>query len=358
MRIAVAMSGGVDSAVAAMLLHRDGHEVVGMSMHLYNLDLPDTHKFDTCCSLEDLAQARRVADDLGFPHFTVDYSVDFADAVVRPFVEAYASGETPNPCVWCNDRVKFRPLWEHARRLGCTHLATGHYARLEQTPEGPRLRRARDARKDQTYFLFSLDREQLSRTLFPLGELTKDEVRRLADEAGVRVARKPESQDICFIPDRDLRRFLSAEIPLAAHRPGRIVDQSGRELGRHDGIHRYTVGQRRGLGVAAAEPLYVGELRPDTAEVVVVSRDQLGRRHAGLRDVRWIDDAPTTPRMLDVQVRYRSRARPAIVTPMPDGTATIDFEGAGEVLSPGQAAVFYDGDTLLGGGWIAAGTIA
>ncbi len=355
MRIAVAMSGGVDSAVAALLLHRAGHEVVGMSMHLYNLDLPDTHKFDTCCSLEDLDQARRVADDLGFPHYVVDYTVNFADDVVRPFVAAYAAGETPNPCVWCNDRVKFRPLWEHARRLGCTHLATGHYARILQGPKGPELRRARDERKDQSYFLFSLDAEQLAHTLFPLGDLTKDEVRTIASEAGIRVARKPESQDICFIPDGDLQGFLAAEIPPADRRPGRIVDEAGQEIGQHEGIHRFTVGQRRGLGIAAPEPLYVGEVRPQSAEVVAVSRDRLTRREARLRDVRWIGAAPAAPFPAEVQVRYRSRPQPAEVVPTGPSSADLRFLGRGEVISPGQAAVFYRGDEVLGGGWIGTG---
>lgn len=358
MRIAVAMSGGVDSAVAALLLHRAGHEVVGMSMHLYNLDLPDTHKFDTCCSLEDLDQARRVADDLGFPHFVVDYTVDFAASVVRPFIEAYAAGETPNPCVWCNDRVKFRPLWEHAQRLGCSHLATGHYARIEQGPDGPRLRRARDERKDQSYFLFSLDPGQLARTLFPLGDLTKDEVRALAREAGLRVAGKPESQDICFIPDGDLQGFLAAEIPVAAHRPGRIVDEAGQELGHHDGIHRFTVGQRRGLGIAAPEPLYVGEVRRATAEVVAVPRERLPRPAARLRDVRWLGPVPVDAVAAEVQVRYRCRPQPAEVVPMEGGRAEVRFQGDGEVLSPGQAAVFFRGDEVLGGGWIDGGTPA
>lgn len=351
MRVAVAMSGGVDSAVAALLLHRAGVEVVGMSMHLYNLDLPDTHKFDTCCSLEDLDQARRVADDLGFPHFTVDYTVSFEEQVVRPFVEAYAAGETPNPCVWCNDRVKFRPLWEHARRLGCTHLATGHYARIEQTDRGPRLRRAADRQKDQTYFLFSLDAEQMTRTLFPLGDLTKTEVRDLAEAAGIRVARKPESQDICFIPDGDLRGFLDGEI--AGTRPGAVVDAGGRELGRHEGFHAYTVGQRRGLGVAAGEPLYVTEIRPDVAEVVVGPREQLMRSGARLRDVRWLHGRPEAPFEASVQLRYRARPIPARIEPTAAG-ADVRFSAGRDVVSPGQAAVFYADDEVLGGGWIDA----
>ena len=350
-RVAVAMSGGVDSSVAAYLLHRQGYDVVGMSMHLYNLDLPDTTKFDTCCSLEDLDQARRVADDLGFPHFIVDYTVSFEKAVVKPFIASYAAGETPNPCVWCNDRVKFQPLLEHAAKLGCQYLATGHYAKVEHRPDGSvALLRPKDRHKDQTYFLFSLGAEQLRKTLFPLGDLTKDDVRAIALEAGMVNAKKPESQDICFIPDGDVGKFLEAEI--ADVRPGKIVDTGGNVVGDHPGIHRYTIGQRRGLGIAAPEPLYVSEIRPDRDEVVVGPRDDLRRRGLFVRDVRWVGDRPGGDVDAEVQVRYRSR--PAAATIVPHGaSAEVRFApGVSEVVSPGQAVVFYRGDEVLGGGWI------
>ncbi len=354
MRVAVAMSGGVDSSVAAYLLHKQGVEVVGMSMHLYNLDLPDTAKFDTCCSLADLDQARRVADDLGFAHFTVDYTVSFEEEVVRPFIDQYARGQTPNPCVRCNDRVKFRPLLEHAARLGCTHLATGHYAKVchDQNGRGA-LYRPVDQRKDQTYFLFSLDAEQLGRTLFPLGDMTKDEVRDVARAAGMVNANKPESQDICFIPDGDIVKFLDDEIAHA--KPGRILDSSGQQLGTHAGIHRYTVGQRRGLGVSSTAPLYVSQINGETGDLVVTDRDGLFRHCADIEDVRWIDGEPRQAITADVQVRYRSRPLPARIEPN-GNRARIRFSGdTGEVISPGQAAVFYDGDRVLGGGWICSG---
>lgn len=352
-RVAVAMSGGVDSSVAAYLLQRQGYEVVGLSMHLYNLDLPDTHKFDTCCSLDDLDQARRVAEDLGFAHFVVDYTVPFADHVVKPFVAAYAAGETPNPCVWCNDRVKFRPLFAHAARLGCDYLATGHYARIDRSGSVPRLRRAVDARKDQSYFLFSLSSAQLSRTLFPLGELTKEEVRAIAAAAGLATAHKSESQDICFIPDGDVVAFLETQLEPEARVAGAIIDSDGVCLGEHAGIHRFTVGQRRGLGIAAERPLYVQEIRAQSGDVVVVPRERLLRPGLIARDVRWVHAAPTTPVTAAVQVRSRSRAVAATIDPRGD-RAEVRFHGPGEVVSPGQAAVFYAGDEVLGGGWIAA----
>lgn len=353
MRVAVAMSGGVDSSVAALLLHEQGVEVVGMSMHLYNLDLPDTAKFDTCCSLEDLDQARRVAEDVGFPHYVVDYTVGFEEAVVRPFIEAYASGLTPNPCVWCNDRVKFQPLLEHAQKLGCTHLATGHYARIVEHAGRLELRRPADRQKDQTYFLFSLDESQLAQTLFPLGDLTKAQVRERAKAAGLVTAGKPESQDICFIPDGDIVNFLEAEIETTT--PGRIIRRDGEVLGEHEGIHRYTIGQRRGLGVSYAEPLYVSELRPDSGDVVVSTRDELGRDGARVGDVRWVNGRPDGPVSCAVQVRYRSRPVPATVEPVGERAMVWFEDGLTEVVSPGQACVFYDGDRVLGGGWIEAG---
>lgn len=341
-RIAVGLSGGVDSAVAAALLAEEGWEVVGLTLKVWEAS--------RCCSLEDAEDARRVARHLGVPLYVLDAHGVFEAEVVAPFAAAYGRGLTPNPCVVCNRRVKFGWLWERARALGCEALATGHYARLEGPPGGRRLRRGADRGKDQSYFLVPEDPAVLDRLVFPLGGKTKAQVRRAAAERGLPVAGKAESQDVCFLPPGGLGAFLEERI---GSRPGEIVDPQGRVLGQHRGVHAYTVGQRRGLGVAGREPLYVLAVEPESARVVAgPRRDALA---AGLRTTApsWMVPPPAPPTAWECAVQIRSTARevPCRVEPQAEGLR-VTFAAPQFGVAPGQLAVFYQGDLVLGAAWI------
>ncbi|HEX8720268.1 MAG TPA: tRNA 2-thiouridine(34) synthase MnmA [Pyrinomonadaceae bacterium] len=366
MKIAVAMSGGVDSSAAAALLKGAGHELVGFTMQLWNqrrgLSVGEDGEPlpSRCCSLDDVYDARRVAEDLGFPFYVLNLERDFERDVVEPFVRSYLEGETPIPCVACNSRLKFAALDRTALSVGCEKVATGHYARVrfDGAANRHRLLRGLDARKDQSYFLWELTQEQLSRTLFPLGEMTKDEVREAARRAGLYVAGKRESQEICFVPDGDyagfIERYLEAE-GREAERParGEIVDTEGRAVGAHEGVHRYTVGQRRGLGVSRQLPLYVVRVEPEANRVVVGRGDELLSSEFTAAGVNWVAfDEPPQPVRADVRVRYRHSESPATVTPLGGGRARVRFDGPQRAVTPGQACVFYRGEEVVGGGWI------
>jgi tRNA-specific 2-thiouridylase len=366
MKIAVAMSGGVDSSAAAALLREEGHELVGFTMQLWNqrrglsVDENGEPLPSRCCSLDDVYDARRVAEDLGFPFYVLNLERDFERDVVEPFVQSYLEGETPIPCVACNSRLKFAALDRMARSVGCDKVATGHYARVrfDEAAKRYRLLRGRDPRKDQTYFLWELTQDQLSRSMFPLGEMTKSEARELARRHGLNVAEKKESQEICFVPDGDyagfIERYLEAE-GREDERParGEIVDTEGRVVGEHEGVHRYTTGQRRGLGISRPLPLYVVGVEPKANRVVVGREEELLSSEFTAAGVNWIAfDEPKEEVRADVRIRYRHAEAPATITPLGDARARIRFDSPQRAITPGQACVFYRGDEVVGGGWI------
>jgi tRNA-specific 2-thiouridylase len=347
-RVVVGMSGGVDSSVAAALLVEQGFEVIGVTMHLAGSQ-------SRCCSLDDADDARRVAEALGIRFYVANYKDRFRAEVIEPFADAYLAGKTPIPCVACNDRFKFSHLLARARALGADAVATGHYARIErdESSGAVRLLRGADAKKDQSYFLFRLSAGQLRHTHFPIGALSKPEVRARARALGLATAEKHESQEICFVPDGDYARVVE-EIRPGAARGGELVDaSSGEVLGTHAGVHRFTVGQRRGLGGGAAEPRYVVGVDAARARVLVGNEAALAAQGARLAGVCWTaESAPRGELRAEVQVRYRHAPVAATIAPDASGGACVAFETPVRAVSPGQAAVFYRGDELLGGGWI------
>ena len=387
------MSGGVDSSTVAAMLRAEGHNVVGLTMQLWNQrrlagreGMPE-HVQGRCCSIDDVYDARAVAEDLGIPFYVVNHQERFERDVVRPFVREYLSGRTPIPCSLCNNHLKFDQLLITARQIGADLLATGHYARCEFSPARNRwlLRRAADPAKDQTYFLFGLTQEQLSRTRFPLGEMSKPQVRQLARHHGLALAEKPDSQEICFVPGGDYKRFIDAYLSEQGEQlpdtSGELVTSDGRVLGRHDGIHNFTVGQRKGLGVATGSPLYVIQINGARGQVTVGGNDELLSRRLIARDLNWIafdDLSEELARQNDVReplcsfvpfvvngcsdvkgvrvsakIRHRHEPAPATIEPLPNGECLVTFDDPQRAITPGQAVVFYDGDLVVGGGWIA-----
>jgi tRNA-specific 2-thiouridylase len=351
-RVVVAMSGGVDSSVAAALLAGEGYDVVGVTLQLYDHGVAIGRK-GACCAGQDIHDARRVADRLGIAHYVLDYETRFRQAVMEDFADTYLAGETPIPCVRCNQRVKFRDLLDTARDLGADALATGHYARRESGPAGAQLLRAADPAKDQSYFLFATTKPQLDLLRFPLGAMSKNETRALAQRFDLPVAAKPDSQDICFVPNGSYAAVVEKLRPGAAE-PGEIVHVDGRVLGRHAGIIHYTVGQRRGLGIGGGDMLYVVRLEPDTRRVIVGPRDALAVPELHVRELNWLGDAPLDAHGIAAEVKIRSAAppAPATVCAAGEGRARVVFERAQEGVAPGQACVLYSGDRVLGGGWI------
>src|SRR3989454_6618163 len=363
--IAVAMSGGVDSSTVAAMLRAEGHNVIGLTMQLWNqrrlaghAGMPESVQ-GRCCSLDDVYDARRVAETIGIPYYVVNHEDRFEQDVVRPFVQEYLSGRTPIPCSLCNNHLKFDQLLIVAQQIGAEQVATGHYARVAYDEARRRwlLKRPADHSKDQTYFLFGLTQEQLSRTLFPLGDMTKPQVRELARKQGLALAEKPDSQEICFVPGGDYKRFIDAyladrgeSLPDTA---GELVTTSGEVIGEHGGIHNFTVGQRKGLGVATGSPLYVIQLKGDARQIVVGSQDELYSRTLRAHRVNLISlDDLRQPMRVSVKIRHKHQPAAATIEKISEDEILATLDEPQRAVTPGQAAVFYDGDIVVGGGWI------
>ncbi len=353
-RVVVAMSGGVDSSVSAALLVEKGYEVIGMMMRLWSEPGrgPDA-PLNRCCTPDQMADARRVADRLDIPFYVVDVQDHFRRTIVQFFIDEHGRGRTPNPCIECNRQIRFGYLLNRAQALGADYLATGHYARVRATDDGYQLLKAVDETKDQSYVLHVLDQDALSRALFPVGDYTKEEVRKIAARMDLPVASKKESMDLCFLGDGDHRRFLEEYAPESAQ-PGPILTQEGEKLGEHEGLPFYTIGQRKGLGISVGRPLYILYKDVTRNALVVGSRDELGRTELLVRDVNWLSGRPpASPIDADVKIRYKARPAAASVTPLDDERSRVQFDDYVYGATAGQGAIFYDGDVCLGGGLIA-----
>lgn len=351
-RVVIGMSGGVDSSATAALLAQQGYDVIGITLKVWPQDCISRAE-DKCCGPQAVTDARTVCDQLGIPYYLVDESDEFQKQVIDYFKEEYQAGRTPNPCVMCNDRLKFGTLLSRARKLGADYIATGHYARVEETADGRMLlKKGRDPRKDQSYFLFSLKQDQLKHCMMPLGELTKNETRDVARAESLKTSEKEESMEICFVPDKDYKKFLIDGAGVQKHQ-GEIVDLFGRVLGHHDGIEFYTIGQRRGIGISSSKPLYVVDIDAENNRVIVGGEEALEREEFFVERCNWIPfDNPPTEVRGRVHIRYNHPGIDGTIFPQPDGSARIQLDTPARAVTPGQACVFYDGDVVLGGGWI------
>ncbi|MGN1347383.1 MAG: tRNA 2-thiouridine(34) synthase MnmA [Acutalibacteraceae bacterium] len=348
----IAMSGGVDSSLAAKIMIDRGYECIGCTMKLYNNEDAGVSRAHTCCSLEDVEDARSVAYKLGMRYYVFNFTYDFNEKVIGKFVESYENGLTPNPCIDCNRYMKFEKLFQRADILECDVIVTGHYARTEEKDGRYFLKKAVDSAKDQSYVLYSMTQAQLARTVFPLGELTKIEVREIARQNGFINADKPDSQDICFVPDGDYAKVIELHTGKKSQ-PGNFVDKNGNVIGKHKGIIHYTIGQRKGLGISSSQPFYVCGVRPENNEVVLGRSEDLMTREATVTDFNWISGtAPKKEFRCKAKIRYRQAEQWATVVPLKDGNVRIIFDLPVRAVTPGQAAVLYDGDTVLGGGTI------
>ncbi len=352
-KVLIAMSGGVDSSVAALLMKNEGYDLIGCTMKLYDNEDIGISKGHTCCSLDDVEDARAVANRLEIPYYVLNFMDSFKEKIIDKFVDTYENGMTPNPCIDCNRYMKFDKLYERAKELDCKYIVTGHYARIREVEDGYQLLKAVDDTKDQSYVLYQMTQSELASIKFPLGELTKVEARKLAEGNDFINANKPDSQDICFVPDGDyvaaLKRFSGRE-----YEPGDFVDKSGNVLGKHKGIVAYTIGQRKGLGISADRPLYVCEIDAKNNRVVLGDDADLFSKSVDVVNVNWISGkAPTKPIECKVKIRYRMKEQPAIIFPGENNTVHIEFDEPQRAKTAGQSAVFYDGDIVLGGGIIA-----
>ena len=351
-KVLIAMSGGVDSSVAAYLMKQRGCDCVGVTMRLFSNDDIGLSREKSCCSLDDVQDARSVAAKLAIPYYVFNFTGDFKSQVIDRFTSAYACGQTPNPCIDCNRYLKFERLYERAQLMGCDAVVTGHYARIGQENGRFVLKKALDASKDQSYVLYSLTQEQLAHTRLPLGEFEKTDTRRIAEELGFFNARKPDSQDICFVPDGDYAAFIERTTG-KTYPEGNFVDEQGNVLGRHRGIIHYTIGQRRGLGIAAETPLYVKRIDPERNEVVLCRDEALYSRALTAKELNWMAfETPPESFRASAKIRYRHTEQPCTVTALPGGRVAVEFDEPQRAATPGQAVVFYNGDTVLGGGVI------
>lgn len=352
MKALIAMSGGVDSSLAAKLMKDKGFDCIGCTMKLYHNEDAGIESSRTCCSLDDVEDARSVAYKLGMPFYVFNFTDAFRDTVIRKFIESYENGITPNPCIDCNRYMKFDKLYERAKTLGCDYIVTGHYARIEEQAGKFVLKKALDETKDQSYVLYFMTQDQLVHTMFPLGSMQKTEVRAIAEESGFVNADKPDSQDICFVPNGDYASVIELKTGKESAE-GNFVDKQGNNLGRHKGVIHYTIGQRKGLGVSSTEPLYVCNICPKDGNVVLGSNDDLFSREADVSDFNWISgEVPGSEFRCKAKIRYRQPEQWVTVIPTGADTVHIVFDEPQRAITPGQAAVFYDGDTVLGGGTI------